>query len=123
MQVNCITFLKLCNLSPEGLHGVSHKQLFERLHSVRSKWYTIGIHLDVPPGDLNAMAQEHGKDCDRCLSEVLYNWERRKSNITWEDVIGMLISPAMKDVHLAKEIKQEFKVRLYLHFGSCMKVL
>ena len=35
----------------------------------------------------------------------------------------MLISPGMKNVHLAKEIKQEFKVKLYIHFGSCMKVL
>ena len=91
---------------------MSHKLLFQRLHSVRSKWYTIGIHLDVPPGDLNAIAQEHGKDCDRCLGEVLYNWERRECDITWENVIEMLISPGMKDVHLAKEIKQEFKVRL-----------
>ena len=86
---------------------MSHKLLFERLHSVRSKWYTIGTYLDVSPGDLSAIAQEHGKDCDRCLGEVLYNWERRKSNITWEDVIEMLISPGMKEVRLAKEIQQE----------------
>ena len=100
---------------------MSHKLLFQKLHSVRSKWYTIGSYLDVSPGDLSAIAQENTGACDRCLGEVLYNWERRKSDITWEDVIEMLISPGMKDVHLAKEIKQEFKVSL--HFGCCMKVL
>lgn len=93
---------------------MSHKLLFERLHSVRSKWYTIGIAIDVSPGDLSAIAQEHGKDCERCLSEVLYNWSRRKDRITWDDVIEMLISPSVNEVHLAKEIKKEFKVRKML---------
>ena len=80
---------------------------------MRSKWYTIGIHLDVSPGDLSAIAQEHSNNPNRCFSEVLYDWKRRKGNITWEDVIEMLISPGMKEAHLAKEIKQEFKVRLH----------
>ena len=93
---------------------MSHKLLFQKLCSLRSKWHTIGICLDVSPGDLKAIAQEHSKDCDRCLSDVLDNWGRRKSNITWEHVIKMLISPNIKDVRLAKEIKQEFKVRFYI---------
>ena len=46
------------------------------------------------------------------LGKVLDNWERRKSDITWNDVIEMLISPAMeaKGKHIAENIKREFKV-------------
>ena len=93
-----------------------HKLLFERLHCVRAKWYTIGTYLDVPPGDLNAIALKPDEDCNMYLGKVLCNWEKTKDDITWEDVIEMLISPCMKEVHLAKEIKQEFKV--CVHLGS-----
>ena len=46
------------------------------------------------------------------LGKVLDNWERRKSDITWNDVIEMLISPAMKakGKHIAENIKRDFKV-------------
>ena len=77
---------------------------------MRARWYTIGICLDISPGDLDAIATDHSKDGERCLSEVLYKWTKIKSHATWEDVILMLMSRAMKEVNLAKKIKQEFKV-------------
>ena len=77
---------------------------------MRARWYTIGICLYIPPGDLDAIATDHSKESERCLSVVLDKWTKIKCHATWEDVIGMLMSPAMKEVNLADKIKQEFKV-------------
>ena len=91
---------------------MSHALLFERLYDLRAHWYTIGTCLHVPPGDLDVMKQECSTDCDMLLGKVLDNWERRKSDITWNDVIEMLISPAMKAKGkcIAENSKRDFKV-------------
>ena len=70
----------------------------------------MGICLDIHPRKLQAIAQEHRDNCERCLSEVLQLWTTIKPDANWEDVVEMLIRPAMNEIALAKEIKQEFKV-------------
>ena len=104
----CFVFLSLI----EGLPGISHALLFQRLYPLRAHWYTIGTCLHVSPGDLDAIRQECGTDCDMLLGKVLHNWERRKSDITWNDVIDMLIGPTMeaKGKRIAENIKRDFKV-------------
>lgn len=70
----------------------------------------MGICLDICPGKLQAVAQEHHGNCERCLSEVLQLWTAIKPDANWEDVVEMLISPAMNEIAVAKKIKQEFRV-------------
>ena len=88
---------------------MSHALLFQTLYPVRAHWYTIGTCLHVSPRDLDAIRQECSTDCDMLLGKVLHYWERRKSDITWNDVIKMLISPAMKakGKHIAENIKRD----------------
>ena len=107
-SAECFVFLSLI----DGLPGISHALLFQRLYDLRAHWYTIGTCLHVSPGDLDVIRQECGTDCDMLLCKVLDNWERRKSDITWNDVIDMLIGPAMKakGKHIAENIKRDFKV-------------
>ena len=64
----------------------------------------------IPFGDLNAIAENHGRDCDRCLGAVLEKWTAMKTDASWEDVIEMLTSNSLKEKRLAEEIKDEFKV-------------
>ena len=84
--------------------------VYQRLSPLQAKWYSIGISFYIPFGDLNAIAQNHSRDCDRCLGAVLEKWTAMKSDASWEDVIKMLTSNSLKDNHLAKKIKDEFKV-------------
>ena len=70
----------------------------------------MGICLDIYPRKLQAIAQEHRDNCERCLSEVLQLWTMVKHDANWDDVIEMLISPAMNEIALAQKIKKEFRV-------------
>ena len=70
----------------------------------------MGICLDINPGELEAIAQEHRDNCERCLSKVLQLWTKEKHDANWDDVIEMLISPAINEKALTQKIKKEFRV-------------
>ena len=70
----------------------------------------MGICLNINPGELEAIAQGHRDNCERCLSKVLQLWTKEKHDANWDDVIEMLVSPAMNEKALAKKIEKEFRV-------------
>ena len=100
----------LCQITGFRSPFLSHKLLFENLLPVEANWYTVGLCLNIDPRSLDAIEVEHSKNCRRCLSKVLDIWTTVKPDAKWEDVVEMLISPALKEIALAKIIKQKFEV-------------
>ena len=43
------------------------------LHDVRSKWYNIGVQLNINTGTLDAIRREW-YDCGDCLREMIKHW-------------------------------------------------
>ena len=105
-----ISYFELCPTTGFRSPFLPHKLLFENLLPVEASWYTVGLCLNIDPRSLDAIEVEHSKNCRRCLSKVLDIWTTVKHDANWEDVIEMLISPAIKEIALAKQIKQNFKV-------------
>ena len=103
-------YFELCQITGFRSPFLSHKLLFESLLPVEAKWYEVGLCLNIDPKSLDAIEVEHSKNCKRCLSKVLDIWTRVKHDANWEDVIEMLLSPAVKENSLARKIKQNFKV-------------
>ena len=66
----------------------------------------MGICLNIHHSDLDAIAQDHDKNCEVCLSKVLVAWLRVRPDAKWEDVIEVLKSRTMKEITLAKEIEE-----------------
>ena len=106
-----------------SLRTLSPHLLYQRLCPLQAKWYSIGISFYIPFGDLNAIAQNHGRDCDRCLGAVLEKWTAMKCDASWENVIEMLTSNSLKEVRLAKEIKAEFEVCQESDYNYILKTL
>ena len=87
-----------------GLPGMSHTLLFQRLNPVRA--YIIGTCLHISPGDLDAIRQDCSTDCDMLL-------QRRKGDISWNNVIEMLISPTTRKMYCRK-----YQERFWIMYGS-----
>ena len=60
----------------------------------RSKWYNIGLKLDIEPGTLDAIRHDCHHQCEECLREVLKEWLKRvEPRSTWDALQEALNSP------------------------------
>ena len=81
--------------------------LYQKLFSVRAKWYSVGLTLGLLPPTLHAIEREHSINTDRCIAAVCEKWVAAKPEATWDDVLEMLESPSLDEKALAKEIRQQ----------------
>ena len=88
--------------------GLTVNLLYQKLFSVRAKWYSVGLNLDLHPSTLDAIEQKHRGDTDRCMATVLEKWLAKKPDGTWDNVLDMLESPSLNQKALAKELRQQF---------------
>ena len=72
---------------------------------MRAKWRRIGIELDLTPGTLDAIEQEHSKADDR-LERVLFIW-LNKGSATWIQLVEALWSPPVSETELARELEEQ----------------
>ena len=67
----------------------TQKQLLQQLyHTVADKWNPIGIYLEIPEAQLNAIDVKHRGDPQKCLVAMLTeNWLPRVSPPpTWQEI-------------------------------------
>ena len=84
------------------------KTILEELATeASSKWYHIGIQLDVPPDELNSMRQQNGSDDKAKLCSVLLPW-LKSGKATWEALCAALKSGTVGDRSLAEKLKKDY---------------
>lgn len=54
-----------------------------------SNWYSLGMYLEVPPHELQAI-QGHSNDNQCCKEAMLAYWQKNCKNPTWAAVIKAL---------------------------------
>ena len=67
----------------------TQKQLLQQLyHTVADKWNLIGIYLEIPEGQLNAIDAKHRGDPQKCLVAMLTeSWlPRVNPPPTWQEI-------------------------------------
>ena len=82
----------------------------EALWEARTKWYDIGLELEIVPTDLEAIAEESGSNIELCFRKMLYNWLSKscaKRRCTWKAIIGVLRSKVIHLESLADQIETE----------------
>ena len=84
------------------------KLIFEKAYSTlaASKWYNIGIQLDISDGDLEIIRLENYYDIRTCYLRMLCNW-LKQGKASWDKLIAALRHETVGLVDLAESIDQE----------------
>ena len=83
------------------------KVLQEELIDVSSKWYNIGLQLNLQAGDLDNIKLTEHVDVRSCLCEMLKMWLRR-GHPTWQLLVKALNSRSVSENDLAKQLKRKY---------------
>ena len=83
------------------------KVLQEELVDVSSKWYNIGLQLNLQPGDLDNIKLTEHVDVRSCLCEMLKLWLKR-GHPTWQLLVEGLNSRSVSEMELAKQLKKKY---------------
>lgn len=77
------------------------------IFGARSKWYSIGIELNIDPNDLDAVKEKHQSDPDKCFIEVLTIWLRGNySKRVWTTIVNALKAKAVGFGELAERVEK-----------------
>ena len=69
------------------------KTVNECTYPARSKWYDIGIKLDIDVGTLEAINKDNLGKCGDCFRELLITWLRRDEPVpSWKTLTDALQS-------------------------------
>ena len=74
-----------------------------------SKWYDLGLELDINPASLDNIEKNKGTDSKACLLEVL-KFFLNQSNPTWKKIIEAISSEAIDNGRLAKNLREKYQI-------------
>ena len=86
--------------------GDVHILRFE-LYSVRSKWYNLGMQLQIPTESLNCIRMEKLSMPERLL-KMLTVWLECTNPPTWNILTEALRSPSVGEGHLAQQLRDKY---------------
>ena len=71
------------------------RDVLNLVYDARSKWLEIGVQLGIIFGTLEAIREDHPKDCDKCLTELLNTWLKGTNpSPTWKALADALRAKA-----------------------------
>ncbi len=79
----------------------------DALLDIISKWYLLGLQLDIHPGVLDVIEEKCPKDPSKCLLEVLKDW-LKNGEASWEQLISVLGDRALGETGLALRLKHKY---------------
>ena len=88
------------------LAPVDLQKVFDIVNQAKCEWYSIGLQLGVPEGQLNAIKVNFDV-CQDCLRETLSWWLRNsESPCTWDDLKRVMHSPTVCCDQLVENLPQ-----------------
>ena len=74
---------------------------------IPAKWKLFAYNLNIADDALDEIEMKHIHDPTECFMNVFRAWKKTQSQpFTWETVIKVLQSPAMREQEMAADIKQ-----------------
>ena len=71
-----------------------------------AKWYQLGLQLDIPPATLSTIENDHPRDAQRRMTEVITMWHRNAPECSWANLAQAV--EAMGDyAALAEKLRQK----------------
>ena len=98
--------------------------MLNKLWPIRAKHNCFGLNIGLDDGTL---ATFKGKDDDEAFTNVIQACFKRKTKLTWKDIIDVLRRPSLAEAALANKIAEEYcpseihggKSKSYLRFTKC----
>ena len=85
--------------------------LQETLYPIRSKWYQLGVQLQVPIDTLNSIRQSAVGNPDLNLLQMLNEWEKQmesQGGVTWVAVVEALRRQSIGENQLARRVIRQW---------------
>ena len=95
------------------------KDVVNALWPTRSKFYTLGLNLDIDVGTLDTFKK---KDIDDAFSDVIKTWLRRTPEPSWKVIVEALRKPSVKEETLANEIAKAHCPSELRHKGAYIEL-
>ena len=94
--------------NPGPLRSGDGKKVLDCLWEARTKWFHIGIQLDMEIAHLNAIRNKYRDEADFCFTEMLTDWLKRMNPPpTWEALVDALKSQMVGYEQLADTIEKK----------------
>ena len=90
---------------PTAGTALTLKAAINALHSVCTKWYNIGVQLEVPTFQLKIIERKSSDSMDQ-LRDVLDYWMSNEPSPSWSHIVDTLKAPSVGENRLAKEIQE-----------------
>ena len=81
------------------------EQVFELVHNVRSKWYSIGVELRLEASNLDTIKLECSNP-EECLYQMLRHWLKQLPPPTMREMIEALSSEPIGEEHLSSLLQR-----------------
>ena len=85
--------------------------LQDELFDLRSKWYNIGVQINIDIGTLQSIKSEFSIDNGDALRELLTHW--LKGTPTWEELFRALRSRPVGAHDIAAKVQREMTDQLF----------
>ena len=74
-----------------------------------TKWYHLGVELELDPSDLEAIRTKFNNDPAECFNQVLLDWLMGQgSACTWKNLAIALGAPLVKFSSLSEAIERKY---------------
>ena len=85
------------------------KVLYTELHPVKTKWYDIGLILDVPVEALETIRTQNRDDLGACLREMLLCALKSTAvELTWKGITDALRNVVIGEEYLADTLSNKY---------------
>ena len=99
--------------NPGPLTSGDLKKVLDSLWEARTKWFHIGIQLDMKISHLKVIRNDYHDEADLCFTEMLTDWLKRMNPPpTWEALVDALKSQTVGYEQLADTIQKT-------HYKKC----
>ena len=80
--------------------------LYDKLYDARTKWFDIGLNLNMISNDLSAIQEVNSQNLDTCLREMLIKRQQSRVPLSWRDVCDCLRSLTVNRNDVAEKIEE-----------------
>ncbi len=92
----------------QWIFSTSHGEVQELLWPARSKWYNLGIALEVDKNTLESIKKSNPSNCDDCFNAMLKSCSETNTSITWSGLCEALRRPTVARNDVAQKIEAKF---------------
>lgn len=85
------------------------RKVLDQLYFICSKWYNIGLRLDVPPETLEKIQADEANDYNNCLHRVIVYW-LESGKVSWLAFCQVVHHCTIDQGKLADTIKAKYHI-------------